>query len=369
MKKLILSTLTILYSCFYAQAQVYINPGVDTTDVTNKKVLTFYNNYINAFKGKTKLPNYREYWSEQDCKRYKTPDPSVYGIGGDYPTYLMGERKTIHYIKPLKDGIYNIKMLGSWTDSLKNNALMYLTNQFVKIEKSGKMQFVQPIDVYKNDWKKRIVGQITYYFPKYHQFDEKKANELIRQIKNLEKQWGLSPKPISYFFADTYDEIQRLRGFDYTIGTGNADKPMGISNQQDNTVFCAGNGENYFHEVVHIYLNPLHPKSPLNEGLAVFYGGSLGKPLSWHLNRLKQYLKAHPEINLSNLEDFYYMDNYTNPGSAIQGMLCNIVYKKDGFSGLKRLMSYTSLNDIFEKELKLDLKNLNMQLRELINKQ
>ena len=108
----------------------------------------------------------------------------------------------------------------------------------------------------------------------------------------------------------------------------------------------------------------------MNEGLAVFYGGSLGNQLDWHLVRLKDYLNKHPEINLNKLDDFYYMDNYTNPSSAIQGLICKLVFEKDGISGLKRLMkTYTSLDEIFQKELNLDVKNLNQGLRALINKQ
>jgi hypothetical protein len=367
MKKVAL--LALLFCSLFAKAQLHINPGVDTTDIKNKKVLAFYSSYINDFKSKTKLTDYKKYWSEQDCKKYRNPDPSVYGIGGDYPTYLMAESKTIYYLKPLKDGVFNIKTLGSWTDSLKNNAVMYMTNQFIKVVDDHQMYFIQPIDFYKKNWNKKVFGQVTYYFPKYHQFNREKAQLLIQQIKDLEKQWSLPPKSITYFFADTYDEIQQLRGFDFTIGMGNADKPMGISNQADNTVFCAGNGENYFHEVVHVYLNPLHPNSPLNEGLAVFYGGSLGRDLSWHTKRLQDYLQLHSEIDLSKLQDFYYMDNYTNPNSTIQGILCNAIYKRDGFQGLKKLMTYPSLNDIFEKEFKIDLKNLNQELRKLIELQ
>ncbi|WP_113639345.1 hypothetical protein [Nubsella zeaxanthinifaciens] len=369
MKKITLGLVSLIIFSLSAKAQLDINPGVDTTSLINKKVIAFYSNYISAFKGKKQLPDYKEYWGEDDCKKYKNPDPSVYGIGGDYPTYLMAERKTIHYLKPLKDGIFNIKMLGSWTDSTKNNSIMYITNQFIKVEPNNKMYFIQPIAVYKNSWSVRSFGPITYHFPKYHKFDEKKAQNLVTQIKDLEQKWELSPKKITYFFADTYDEIQLIRGFDFTIGMGNADKPMGISNQDDNLVFCAGKGEDYFHEVVHIYLNPLHPKSPLNEGLAVFYGGTLGKPLSWHTARLNNYLKTHPEIDLSKLDDFYYMDNYTNPGSAIQGIICNAIFKRDGMKGLKRLMTYTSMNEVFEKEFKMNMKDLNQELRKLIDQQ
>lgn len=351
-----------------ADAQLNINPGVDTTDLTIKSALKFYADYMSEFKGK-KLPDFKKYWSEEDCKRYKIPDLSIYGIGGDYPIYAMAPIKTITYVKPLANDIVILKSVGGWIDTLKILNVMYISNHIIKKDKNQQLHFVKPITFYKQDWQHKDLRNIHYTFPKKHIFNQKRADSLIRQIERLEKDWELKPIQIEYVFAPTYDEIQQIRGFDFTLGLGNREKPSGLSNQTDNIVYGAGNGENYFHEIVHIYLNPLHPKSPLNEGLAVFYGGSMGQSLSWHIRRVKAYLKNHPEINLNKPQEFYFMDNYTNPLSSIQGLLCNVIYKKDGIKGLKRLMAYTDMNEVYEKEFKLDLKNLNHGLRELIENQ
>ncbi len=320
------------------------------------------------FKGK-KLPDFTKYWSAEDCKKYKIPDPGVYGLGGDYPTYSMAGSKTITYVKPLKNGTIVLKTIGGNIDSLKNLDVYYITNHFITKDANQKLHFISPVTYYKGNWNRTKVRNINFAYQKSHVFNKVKADSLINQIKNLENQWSLKPIEIEYFFADTYDEIQLIRGYDFSLGLGNVDKPSGIANQTDNIVYCAGNGENYFHEIVHIYLNRLHPKSPLNEGLAVFYGGSMGKTLQWHTDRLKIYLNNHPEINLTKLEDFWQMDNYTNPNSTIKSILCNDVFKKHGFTGLKRLMTYESLNEIFEKEFNFDLKNLNKELRTLIANQ
>lgn len=349
-------------------AQVYVNPGVDTTDTNIKAAINFYTAYINDFNGK-KLPDFTKYWSAEDCKNYKVPDPGVYGIGGDYPTYSMAKSKTISYVKPLKNGITILKSVGGYTDSLKNFDLIYITNHFIVKDANQKLHFIQPIEYYRENWKSTKLRNIQYTYPKNHVFNQKKADSLISQIQQLEKEWNLPPINIQYFFANTYDEIQLIRGYDFSMGLGNVDKPSGISNQIDNIVYCAGNGENYFHEIVHIYLNRLHPKSPLSEGLAVFYGGSMGKTLQWHTARLKTYLDKHQEINLNKLEDFWQMDNYTNPNSTIQGILCSAIYKKYGFEGLKRLMTYESMNMVFEQEFKFNLTSLNQELRTLIANQ
>lgn len=365
------SFLLVLVSLCYSPifAQVLINPGVDTTDANSRSVVKFYTEYIQSFKGR-KLPDFNKYWSEADRKKYKIPDPSVFGAGGDFPTYLMAELKTIHYVKPLANGIYNVKMTGGWLDSLKKFNVEYITSQYIERKEDGSLSFVRPFIVLGKNWQSKKLETITYHYPKYHHFNKKAAENLRRKIKQLQADWEVAPIDIDYFFADTYEEIQLIRGYEFTMGSGNANKPMGISDQTDHAVFCAGQGEDYFHEVVHIYLNPLHKKSPLNEGLAVYYGGSLGNALDWHIARLKTYLNNHPEIDLNRLDDFYYMDNYTNPKSTMQGLLCKLVNQKHGILGLKRLMrTYSSMNEIFEKEFNLNVKNLNTELRALINQQ
>lgn len=366
MKRILFLLLIVISS--KVQAQVYINPGVDTADFNIKKAVNFYTNYMNDFKGK-KLPVFSKYWSEADYKKYKIPDPGIYGIAGDYPTYSMAESKTIYYAKPLKNGTILLKTIGGNTDSLKMLDVLYISNNYIVKDAKQQLHFITPVEHNKNNWLKQKVRNITFRYQKSHIFNKQKADSLINQVKNLEKQWNLQPIEIEYFFADTYEEIQLIRGLEFTFGLGNKDKPTGISNDIDNIIYSAGNGENYFHEFVHIYLNKLHPKSPLNEGLAMFYGGSLGQPLQWHIARLKTYLNKHNKIDLNKLADFYYMDNFTNPDSAIKGMLCNIVFKKDGMIGLKRLVTYETMNEVFEKEFKFNLKNLNEELRALINKQ
>ncbi len=349
-----------------ANAQIYINPGVDTTDTNIRGAVKLYSSYINEFKGK-RLPDFSKYWTALDCKKYKVPDLSIYGLGGDYPIYSWAQIKTILYVKPQKNGVIVLKTIGGYTDSLKRLDVLYTSINFIVKEANGRFRFISPLNNDLPNWKKITVGNVNYVYPKSNIFNRKRADSLIVQVKKLELAWELKPIQIEYFIADKFEEIQKLRGLEFTMGLGNADKPTGMANDTDNIVYCAGNGENYFHEVVHIYLNRLHPKSPLNEGVAIFYGGSMGKTLSRHANRLKLYLNNHSEINLNNLEDFYFMDNYTNPSATIQGIICNAVYKKEGLNGLKKLMKYESLNEIFEKELNFNLKNLNTELRAFIN--
>lgn len=345
-----------------AQAQLHINPGVDTTDIDAQKALKFYKAYLASFDGKT-LPDLSKYWPEEELKERKVPDQLIYAIN-DAQLYSWMRNGTVLYIKPRKEYIH-FKTQFSYVHSSENIATMAITNHYIAFD-NGKPYFINPMKINMIGWKNEKVRNVTFFYPPYHRFNAKRADSLIASIVKLEKDWNLEPINIRYYLANTKDELDQLRGFDFKVGMGNKDKPSGISDDRDNQVYCGGLGENYFHEVVHVYLNRLYPKSPILEGLAVFYGGSMGKPSKWHLRRVNDYLKQHPEADLNKLEDFWYTDPYTNPGSAIYGMICDLVYKRDGLEGLKRLMTYTTLQQIFEKEFQIEKGQWNDYLRKAI---
>lgn len=357
-------SLILLLLALNSSAQIYLNPGVDTSLNEVKTALRFYNNYIADFKGR-QIADMTKYWSPQELKLRKVPDQIIYAQG-DYPLYSQGYRPTIIYIRPSEKYV-QIKTQFSLADSLKNVMTMAVTNHYVAFDKNKQPYFINPITTNLASWHSRKVRNITFYYPSYHTFNQKRADSLITSISKLEKDWGLAPIAIRYYMANDKDELYKLRGFDYALLMGNKSAPSGISDDKDNQVFCGGLGENYFHEVVHLYLNHLYPKSPLQEGLAVLYAGSMGHQIKWHLKRVSQYLTDHPKADLSKVDDFWYTDPFTNPGSAIQGMICDVVYKKDGIAGLKRLMQYTSYKDIFEKEFDVKTTELNMFLRKMIN--
>jgi hypothetical protein len=361
MRKSILSVFFIL-SALTSSAQIYLNPGVDTSFKEVRAALKFYDSYLLAFKGKT-IPDMAKYWPAAELKMRTIPDQLIYAIN-DYPLYSLKCQVTILYVRPT-DKYVHIKTQIASIDSLKQISTMAVTNSYVAFDAEGQPYFISPLTLNLADWHNRAVRNITFYYPAYHQFDSKRADTLVREVKKLENDWNLKPIDIRYYVTSDIDELAKLRGFDYTIMMGNKVKPTGFSDEKDHEVYCAGLGENYFHEVVHVYLNPVFPKSPLQEGMAVFYGGSMGHQINWHLKRVNQYLLEHPKVDLTNFDDFWYTDPYT----AIQGMLVSLVYQKDGLPGLKRLMQYTTYDEIFEKEFDISKDHVNAFLRKEISEQ
>lgn len=330
-----------------AQKVLFVQPWVDTSETKVREALVFYQSYIEGFRHDT-LPPFHPYWCAKDIEQYSIPDHMVYGIQGDYPTYSMGEQRGVIYVKPIGDTIH-IKTQFGW-DADGKYQLLCITNHYVSFNKSGKPYFISPLDMAASSWHQTRIRNVVFHYPAYHTFDRQKAKSLIANIKILERDWQLQPIDINYFFADTQKEIKQLAGFDYTLDMGNAPKPSGISNDYNNTVFCNGLGEDYFHEMVHIYLNKLYPYSPLQEGLAHFYGGSMGRPLTYHKNKLIKYLIAHPEVRVDSMNDLPKPGNYTNQYSTVQAILCHDAYAKGGFNGLQKVMQYESIEAILKQE-------------------
>lgn len=172
-------------------------------------------------------------------------------------------RATILYVKPRTDS-FEIKTLFGWNDSLQNIHVLCITSVFAKKE-NGEYKLLNALTVNSRNWKRRRLGSITFHYPPTHAFDKEKANNLLQSINRLTKQWQLPQIPIDYYFPDNFEEIQHLRGLDCSMGMGNYEKPSGMSDKENNEVFSGGLGENYFHEIVHLYLNRLFPNSALIE--------------------------------------------------------------------------------------------------------
>lgn len=360
MNRIILFFIVFLTAKCYGQ-NVFINPGVDTTDPEIVKAISIWTDYLNS---KPTPDNMQTslLWDESEKQKYPVVD-QLYNSLGDTPPYEIG-RPTIIYVKPDSQFIH-IKTLFSYNDSLENTIVWSITSIYVKKE-NGTYKLYNALSKNTNNWLVKKIGSVTFHYPQTYKFNNVKATELIQSIKHLAQQWSLKKIPINYYIGSTYEQLQHVRGLDYAAGMGNQTKPSGISDQQNKSVFCGGLGENYFHEVVHLYLNPLYPNSPLKEGIAVFYGGSMGQSLKWHLKRLNNYLESHPEINLNKFEDFYFMDNFTNPNSTIKGLLCYLAYKKTGIQGLKKILSYQNIDSAIENEFGIKKDDFNHFLREQI---
>ena len=344
--------------------QIKVNIGVDTTTNKAPTVIKFLDKYFTDFKENNSV-DYQKYYYEKDVKSFTYPDKVAFGLLGNTTNYILGKPQILAL--DVKSDTISAKVMFADIDSNQNINHYFTANYYIKYTK-GSCKFLITQNIETKDWQKTTLRNVTFHYPPLYDFNSKKAQILIDSIISLEKNWGLDPLEIGYYFANTNKEIQAIKGFDYNYYMARSDYAQGLALQKEKTIYCSGYGENCFHEVVHLYLNPLYPKTPLKEGIATFYGGSINKSYKEDLVRLHHFIENKPAINIADHSTFYYMDEQTIPKYVIQAFICQLIYNKKGVKGLKKLLEIDSLDNIYKKEFGIEPENQNAFLRKEIKK-
>jgi hypothetical protein len=354
-----------LLACSNAlSAQVSVS--TDTSNANVRSAVNFLINYLTEF-SREKKAEYNKYWRIDQTRKRWPPDDMVYAITTDHPTYNFSKTPLIYYAERTNDFIH-IKTIFPHVSFDQVKEIWAITNHYVFADNDGKHYFKSEMDVHHEYYATTEFGNINYHYPKTHSFNPKKAEELVDRLAIIENEWGLLPIPVAYYFADSRPELDRMRGFDYCWGMDETE-PNGISFQESGTVFCQGLGEDYLHEVLHLYFNPRYAeRSPLCHGLVYYLGGSLGRDFSWFVSRMNDYLEKYPETDLSNFETIETKDKLLHIDNIVKGFICKLIYEKDGVKGLKRIMEYKVMDEVFLKEFSVKRSGVDKLLKTLIAK-
>ena len=186
------------------------------------------------------------------------------------------------------------------------------------------------------------------------------------------------PEHITQFIAPNVYEQQKMKGFDYLIGMGNEQGNSGGSFDRRNFIIYGDSvhGENYQHEIARL-INPTYPNAHflIIQGLSEYVNTSqkqFGLSHRAHYGRMKAWLDAHPDADLTDMDDkFYTMDNQTSPAYLVGKIVCHELFKKGGYQALKRALA-TGKDDsdfygLLKNEIGIGKDNFNRWLRERIS--
>ncbi len=347
-QSLLLFLLVSLFTFYFktSQAQLHINPGTDTATVEHKAILKFWNRYLKSFPEKNSLP-YLEFWAKEEKERFPQPDLCLYAINTDVSVFQFG-RKTVLSVLPFGEGLFQINTSIANVDSNGNIDVMAIVCYFVESRENDFLLrsplFVRP-GIHKREtdvFKLYTKGEIQIPDDTLQ-----KLNDLILNFKNdFDIQSG---KKLNIIYGRNSQETDYLLGFDFNLMSSTNNPSSGISDSANNLIVLKGLAS-ILHEATHIYLNPLYPNSPLLEGLATFYGGSMGKSLDEGIIFLRDFIAENPDVDLYQklLRNYYYISNKFNPIYTLQGMLIQLAYNKDKVKGIQRILSYKSFEDVFQ---------------------
>lgn len=332
--------------------QIKLNPGIDTSSVEHKEVLRFWTDYINARPSKNST-EYLKFWNENDKNLFKQPDLILHSINTEHSTLAMGY-PTILSILPYKKDFFEIKTAIGWADTTGHINLLAIVNHYVRKD-GGNYHLFIPLNI-KDDI--NIID--TDYFKIYslknteiHSDTLKKLSEFISFIKS---EYKISEnKKIVIIYGTDCKQTDTILGFDFNLMSSTNSPSSGISDLSNNLIILNGLSS-IFHETTHLFLNPLFPESPLLEGLATFYGGSMGKSLAEGISFLHGFVTANSEISLYKKmqERYFYINNEYNPIYILLGLLIQIAHDKNGTEEIKNLLSYRDLDEIFKTYFNLN---------------
>lgn len=373
---IILILLTIPLGC-RSQKWEWISNQVDVennADPNKAVVYDLWKSFIEAHDDTTTcFPQ----WNEEDRLRWKQPD--LISSEGFLTSNLYAYLNKILEIRP-ENGVYVIRSM-FYTPYNDDKAIFVLaiTNHVVKKDKNGAFKIHNWIDYHTRKWQRKTIGLIDYcYYPGF-QFNEKNAHAANKLIKLLHEKLDVNiPEHITQFIAPNVYEQQKMKGFDYLIGMGNEQGNSGGSFDRRNFIIYGDSvhGENYQHEIARL-INPTYPNAHflIIQGLSEYVNTSqkqFGLSHRAHYGRMKEWLDAHLDADLTDMDDkFYTMDNQTSPAYLVGKIVCHELFKKGGYQALKRALA-TGKDDsdfygLLKNEIGIGKDNFNRWLRERIS--
>ncbi len=315
-------------------------------------------------------------WNEADRLKWKQPD--LISCEGFLTSNLYAYLNKVLEIRP-ENGVYVIRSM-FYTPYNDNKAIFVLAiaNHVVKKDENGEFKIYNWIDYHTRDWQHKTVGLIDYcYYPGFN-FNEKNAHAANELIKLLHDKLDVNiPERITQYIAPNVYEQQKMKGFDYLIGMGDEQGNSGGSFDRKNYIIYGDSfhGENYQHEIARL-INPTYANAHLLiiQGISEYVNTTqkqFGLTHQQHYERMEDWLGAHPESDISNMDDkFYTMDNQTAPSYLVGKIVCHEVYKKGGYQALKRALTAGTDDDGFygflKKEIGIGQKEFNQWMRDKI---
>jgi hypothetical protein len=338
-----MSLILLLICCSNLLAQqfrirLYLAPAIDTSNAAISQVVRLWGDYLNS--NPDSLYD-NPYWIASEKHRYERFDflnsvyfaPSLYSLTVSY-------KPTVMSVSQIDSGFIIRTLFARQADSAFSRPFC-ITRVMAKWDGDAfRLCNILPFNT--RSWQREKVGSITFVFPASHHFNRELGLRLNSFVDSLTTIWNIKPFPTEFYLTDDLSEIMPLRGLDFYVGESYNRGIGGLTDVANRIVFGGGQDEWYPHEFVHIYVNPLFPKAHryFLEGYAALLGGSKGHELPWHMERMRQYLQEHPEIDLNNLLAFWRFDPYTDPQYVFGGLLCKLALEKGGLPTLKELFSF-----------------------------
>lgn len=357
--------------------QITVSTQVELTNQRNRDIVTvnqLWTDYLQISKPDSLYNN--PYWNEADKQRYVSYD--LLRSEGYYHLYSLAQygdlRNLILSVTPMEDG-YDIRSMYYWPGSTPY--ILAITHAFAKKDETGEFRLYNWLHHYSRDWKSKQAGKITYhYYPEYR-FNKAKSRRAAKFLDFLISTFEISVDHLDVYISRGWSDTEKLKGYEYTVSsTVVNDYDLGGTTDTDNNIIYSNStkGEFYEHEMMRL-INPFYPNAHrlfLN-GLSEYYTEDKmmrGVSIKEHFRRFDEYLDAHPEIDLKELDTFN-AGNLAEVNYLLGLVIVDMTIDKGGYELLKEAMKTVNTDDQMREYIvdKLGVKaeDINLTLRNIID--
>ena len=358
--------------------QITVSTQLELTNQRNRDIVTvnqLWTDYLQIGKPDSLYNN--PYWNEADKQRYVSYD--LLRSEGYYKLYSLAKygdlRNLILSVTPVADG-YDIRSMYYWPGPTPY--ILAITHTIAKKDETGEFRLYNWLHHYSRDWKSKQVGKITYhYYPEYR-FNKAKARRAAEFLDFLTDTFEISVDHLDIYISRGWSDTEKLKGYEYTVSsTVVNDYDLGGTTDTDNNIIYSNStkGEFYEHEMMRL-INQFYPNAHrlfLN-GLSEYYTEDKmmrGVSIKEHFRRFDEYLDAHPEIDLKELDTFN-AGNLAEVNYLLGLEIVDMTIDKGGYDLLKEAMKTVNtddqMRDFIEKELGIAVEDINSTFRSIIAK-
>jgi len=278
---------------------------------------------------------------------------------------------------PIDEGRYWLEVGCTASGAPYPTALLTL----VASDNGTHFRFGLPVGYLTRNWKKRKVGEVTYYFES--DIDLPTAKAFNSKNRLIARKLGLPPESLDFYMTDNYQQVLHLLGYAFYLPS--AGKTRGGYGVDCHTIFAINHNEDFSHDLIHYYVARIRKNSrnsAAEEGLAYYWGNayytdSAGRMIGMDamVSALKTYLAVHPDADFLTL---FRENKLPFPGlakevavkSMIAALFCREIERTKGMDGIRQLVNcgkgdenyFHSLNELTG----IDTVNFNDRVKRLL---
>jgi hypothetical protein len=336
----IVAALTLVPYAAQAQSvpRVIAGWGVDTTATAwseaawHEDAVAIYRLWAEYLRSDPRLQQPTAHWSAAEQRQWPAYDLTAGIAYKGFPATVLDIRPAT----PAADEFVIRTLFASATGDAREVRPIALTRVYA-VREDGRWVLSNALPRHTRGWSTATIGGITFVV-EGRAVDTARAARTAAFADSIADAFAV-PRidSLTYYVAASPESLHRALGVDWTFGAQGHGYALAA-----NRLVLSGDavfGEENRHELVHIVLSPVLEERRTHglvaEGVATFFGGTIGRSYRELVTEYATYLAAHPEVGLDAILEAEGPDRGWYPAGAV---LVGLVHERGGVAALQELL-------------------------------